>query len=99
MSQNRKLNRCWQSFKERVKDRWARLRDSDLDIYQGDFNQLTEQIRRQCDASRDEVRNFIDSLWFEIYVRGSRQRMASEDIEEWRAGSVTAGDSMEVVEK
>ncbi|MDP3919931.1 MAG: hypothetical protein Q8R76_03895 [Candidatus Omnitrophota bacterium] len=98
MSQDRNLTRCWQRFKERVKNRWTSLRDSDLDVYQRDFNQLTEQIRAHCDESRDVVRNFIDILWFEIYVQGSRQRMGSDDIEGWEADSMTAAH-IKVVKK
>ena len=63
---------AWNRFKNRLRGRWDSLSEKELDRYEGRFDSLVKIIHERCSEPRDEVQNFIDNLWFEIYVRGSR---------------------------
>jgi len=65
-------NPFWEKFKARIKGRWQQLSDEDLEYCRNDFQVLSEQIQMRCEESRDTVQNYIDNLWFEIYVRGAK---------------------------
>lgn len=72
MAQTASKDRKWRQFKDRVKLRWDELSDSELDRLEGRFNLLSDLIQQRFDESHEVVQDFIDNLWFEIYVRGSR---------------------------
>lgn len=63
---------AWNRFKRRLRDRWDFLSERELNRYEGKFDLLVKIIHQRCREPKEEVQNFIDNLWFEIYVRGSR---------------------------
>lgn len=67
-------NTNWNLFKSRLRARWKDLSDHELDRCRGSFGVLARIIERRFNESRDGVIDYIDNLWFEIYVRGSRHR-------------------------
>jgi broad specificity phosphatase PhoE len=70
----------WERFKERLKLRWSGLSDQELDEYRGEFDLLCRAIAESFDESRATVQNFVDNLWFEVYVRGSKQASAARHL-------------------
>jgi hypothetical protein len=67
------VNRSWENFKERIRTRWEGLESSDLDLCRHDYRQLVDKIYQGSNDSREAVQNYVDNLWFEIFVRASRQ--------------------------
>jgi|GEM_PF-1820562 len=67
-------NRNWITFREKIKNRWQVLSDNDIDRCRGHFTALANIIERRCNESRLAVIDYIDNLWFEIYVRNSRHQ-------------------------
>lgn len=67
-------NKNWTAFKQRVQNRWRDISDHEIERCRGRFAVLSGIIARRCNESRNAVMDYIDNLWFEIYVRGSRHR-------------------------
>jgi len=63
----------WQKLKTRIKQRWESLSDEDLDPCRDDFPSLLLNIQHICQEPRSVVLDYIDNLWFEIFVRGTKQ--------------------------
>lgn len=63
----------WENFKVRLKLRWKQLTDEDIEACRDNFNTLSDRVQACCGESREVAQNFIDNLWFEIYVRGAKQ--------------------------
>lgn len=59
----------WNSYKVQLKKRWNNLTDYEIDHYRGSFNHLAKAIEIKCSESHEVVQDFIDRLWFEIYLR------------------------------
>jgi|GEM_PF-856527 len=62
----------WEMFKARLKERWKNLTDDLIDAHKNDFNTLIAHIQSVSEESREVIQDYVDSLWFEIYVRPSR---------------------------
>lgn len=62
----------WEMFKARIKDRWGNLTDELIDSHKNDLNTLVSHIQGVSEESRQVIQDYVDSLWFEIYVRRSR---------------------------
>jgi len=70
----------WEKFKNRIKSRWEDIRDEELESCRSDFNLISSVIQKHSRESKDIIRNFVDNLWFEIYVRGGRHGSHSLEI-------------------
>ena len=56
----------WMEFKGKVKERWGKLTDDDLDVIAGKRDQLIGTLQQRYGTARDslerEVREFADRL-------------------------------------
>ncbi|MEW6450944.1 MAG: CsbD family protein [Pseudomonadota bacterium] len=53
----------WKQFKGKVKEKWGRLTDDDLDVIAGHREQLEGKIQERYGIARDQVRKDIDD-WY-----------------------------------
>lgn len=67
-------NRNWDTFRSKIQNRWQNLSDNEIDRCRGHFSALARTIERRCNESRLGVMDYIDNLWFEVYVRNSRHQ-------------------------
>lgn len=81
----------WKRFKQRVRSRWKGLQDEEIELYRDDMDRLCDRIHERFHEPRIRVQDFIDNLWFEIFVRSSKQgyrgRELSRDIDRVATGS------------
>ena len=56
----------WKQFKGRIKERWGKLTDDDLDIIEGRTDQLVGKLQERYGIARQEAekqyKEFIDSF-------------------------------------
>jgi len=50
-----RIEGTWKQFKGRIKERWGRLTDDDLDIIDGRREQLLGRIQQRHGLARDEA--------------------------------------------
>jgi uncharacterized protein YjbJ (UPF0337 family) len=53
----------WREFKGRVKEKWAKLTDDDLNIINGRREQLEGKIQQRYGLAKDQIRKDIDD-WY-----------------------------------
>jgi len=53
----------WKQLKGKVKEKWGRLTDDDLDVIAGHRDQLEGKIQERYGIARDQVRKDIDD-WY-----------------------------------
>jgi uncharacterized protein YjbJ (UPF0337 family) len=53
----------WKQMKGKVKEKWGRLTDDDLDVIGGKRDQLEGKIQERYGQARDQVRRDIDD-WY-----------------------------------
>jgi uncharacterized protein YjbJ (UPF0337 family) len=55
----------WVQFKGKVKEKWGKLTDDDLDVIQGKQEQLSGKIQERYGVARDqaerEIKDFLNS--------------------------------------
>lgn len=54
--------------------------NSDLDACRNDFDSLCLKIEDLSQEPKTVIQNFIDNLWFELFVRPSRQNHSSRSL-------------------
>ncbi|HTL46898.1 MAG TPA: hypothetical protein VL688_02410 [Verrucomicrobiae bacterium] len=74
----KKHSQFWEKFKARLKERWEDLQDDEIDLCINDFDLLSVKIQQRFHESRDVVQDYVDNLWFEIFVRSARQTYPQE---------------------
>lgn len=52
----------WKQFKGRVRERWGRLTDDDLDVIAGRRDQLVGRIQELYGTSKTEIERDLDDL-------------------------------------
>ena len=52
----------WKQFKGRVRERWGRLTDDDLDVIAGRRDQLVGRIQELYGTSKNEIERDLDDL-------------------------------------
>ncbi len=52
----------WKQLKGRVKERWGRLTDDDVDLVEGRFEQLAGKIQERYGKSREEAQKEIEEF-------------------------------------
>ena len=52
----------WKQFKGKIKERWGKLTDSDLDKINGDREQLVGKIQKEYGYSKSEAEKHLDSF-------------------------------------
>jgi len=57
----------WSTLRGQVKDRWRQLTDDDLQIQEGNVDQLVGRIQKRTGESRDAIERFLG----ELTARGS----------------------------
>jgi hypothetical protein len=77
MKHNEIVSKNWETFKTRLKSRWN-LPDSEIDRYQSNLNLLCQKIQTHYQESRIIVQDFVDNLWFEVFVRSSRKSLPED---------------------
>jgi uncharacterized protein YjbJ (UPF0337 family) len=50
----------WKEFKGKVKERWGKLTDDDLEVVEGRRDQLAGQIRKRYGLAKDEADRQIE---------------------------------------
>ena len=53
----------WKQFKGKVKEKWGRLTDDDLDVIAGHRDQLEGKIQERYGIAKDQVRKDVDD-WY-----------------------------------
>jgi uncharacterized protein YjbJ (UPF0337 family) len=53
----------WKQFKGKVKEKWGRLTDDDLNVIAGHRDQLEGKIQERYGIARDQIRKDIDD-WY-----------------------------------
>ena len=53
----------WKQAKGKVKEKWGRLTDDDLDVIAGNRDQLEGKIQERYGIAKDQVRKDIDD-WY-----------------------------------
>ena len=53
----------WKQLKGKVKEKWGRLTDDDLDVIAGHRDQLEGKIQERYGIAKDQARTDIDT-WF-----------------------------------
>jgi uncharacterized protein YjbJ (UPF0337 family) len=53
----------WKQFKGKVKEKWGRLTDDDLDVIAGHRDQLEGKIQERYGVARDQIRKDVDD-WY-----------------------------------
>lgn len=53
----------WKQLKGKVKEKWGRLTDDDLDFIEGHRDQLEGKIQEHYGIARDQVRKDVDA-WY-----------------------------------
>jgi uncharacterized protein YjbJ (UPF0337 family) len=56
------LQGSWNRLKGRVKEKWGTLTDEDLQIYEGNVDQVVGKIQQKTGESREAIEEFLDSL-------------------------------------
>ena len=57
-----KLNTSWDQVKEKIKETNIDLTDEDLDYTPGQEDQLYERLSKKLNKSKDEVRQWVESV-------------------------------------
>lgn len=65
----------------RIKERWSFVQVDELECCRNDFDLLSCKLQECTHESKEVVRNFVDNLWFEIYVRGTKQGVPSFELQ------------------
>lgn len=73
-------DKVWENFKLRLVSRWESLDDRELDACRNDFESLCLKIQELSKEPKTVIQNFIDNLWFELFVRPSRQNHSSKSL-------------------
>jgi uncharacterized protein YjbJ (UPF0337 family) len=50
----------WKQIKGRVKEKWGRLADDDLNVINGRREQLEVKIQERCGLAKDQIRKDIE---------------------------------------
>jgi uncharacterized protein YjbJ (UPF0337 family) len=50
----------WKIFKGKAKTQWGKLTDDDLDVIEGDREQLEGRLQHQYGYAKDKVKNEVD---------------------------------------
>ena len=72
----------WKQFAGKVKEKWGKLTDDDLDVIAGNKDQLVGKVQERYGISREEAQKQVDSYDAESRVEETeferdRQRRAS----------------------
>ena len=51
----------WKQFSGRVKEKWGKLTNDDLDVINGRRDQLEGKIQERCGIAKDQVRSDVDT--------------------------------------
>jgi uncharacterized protein YjbJ (UPF0337 family) len=52
----------WKQFKGKVKEKWGKLTDDDLDMMEGKRDQLAGKIQERYGITKDEANRELDEL-------------------------------------
>lgn len=58
-----RIERNWKQMRGKIKERWDKLTDDDLDSIAGNRDQLEGRIQERYGIERDRVRNDVDD-WY-----------------------------------
>jgi uncharacterized protein YjbJ (UPF0337 family) len=53
----------WKQLKGKVKERWGKLTDDDLDVAEGKAEQLAGRIQERYGKSREEAKREVDDFY------------------------------------
>ena len=56
-----RLEGNWKQFSGRVKEKWGKLTDDDLDVIKGRREQLEGKIQERYGLAKDQVRSDVDN--------------------------------------
>ena len=59
MLQTSEFRQHWSTIREKLKDHWQQLTESDLSLDGGEINSVIEKIARCTGASRESVEEFV----------------------------------------
>ena len=55
----------WRVMRGKVRERWGKLTDDDLDVIDGQYEQLVGRIEHRYGMRRDEIENDV-AEWYEM---------------------------------
>lgn len=55
----------WKIFKGKVKEKWGKLTDDDLDVINGKRDQLIGRLQKMYGITRDEASRQVDDFYYE----------------------------------
>ena len=73
------VERMWTQTKDKVREKWAKLTDDDLEVINGQRNRLEVKIQQRYGFAPDHVRKEVDD-WarWQVRVRPHRRSHKSE---------------------
>jgi uncharacterized protein YjbJ (UPF0337 family) len=75
----------WKQMKGSVKERWGKLTDDDLDVIDGQSDQLIGKIQERYGVAREEAKKQFDE-WNSNVARGTESER-ERDVEQRRKAS------------
>jgi uncharacterized protein YjbJ (UPF0337 family) len=66
----------WKLMKGKVKEQWGKLTDDDLDVINGQREQMIGRIQERYGCARDEAERQVDTFWDRYDDRGELRRAA-----------------------
>ena len=66
----------WKVMKGKVKEQWGKLTDDDLDVINGQRDQMIGRIQERYGCARDEAERQVDAFWDRYDDRGDLRRAA-----------------------
>jgi uncharacterized protein YjbJ (UPF0337 family) len=66
----------WKLMKGKVKEQWGKLTDDDLDVINGQREQMIGRIQERYGCARDEAERQVDTFWDRYDDRGDLRRAA-----------------------
>ena len=66
----------WKLMKGKVKEQWGKLTDDDLDVINGQREQMIGRIQERYGCARDEAERQVDTFWDRYDDRGEVRRAA-----------------------
>jgi uncharacterized protein YjbJ (UPF0337 family) len=77
----------WSEIKGKLRERWGALLDDDLQVAQGNIEQLVGAIQRRTGESREAIREYLDEL---VGDGTSALRHAAESIRSYASNATEA---------
>ena len=66
----------WKQVSGKVKEQWGKLTDDDLDVINGQREQMIGRIQERYGCARDEAERQVDTFWDRYDDRGELRRAA-----------------------